>query len=230
MLKRIERKENIPDFIKGVKEGNERLMGFGHRVYKNYDPRAQDHQEGDRGRLRGHRQEPAARDRHRARADRARGRVLRQAQALPQRRLLLGAHLRGDGAARRDVPGHVRHRPHERLDRAVARDGRRTPSRRSPARARSTRASASATTCRSSSAEPGAAASVTVVTPCPRRAGVPSASGCLPAQRYASPRSGRSRPMTRLCSCAGWRRSRRGARACASSRPRTTSRWPSCAT
>ena len=41
MLKRIETKENIPDFIKGVKEGNERLMGFGHRVYKNYDPRAQ---------------------------------------------------------------------------------------------------------------------------------------------------------------------------------------------
>jgi citrate synthase len=40
MLKRIESKENIPDFIAGVKEGNERLMGFGHRVYKNYDPRA----------------------------------------------------------------------------------------------------------------------------------------------------------------------------------------------
>jgi citrate synthase len=40
MLGRIERKENIPDFIKGVKEGEERLMGFGHRVYKNYDPRA----------------------------------------------------------------------------------------------------------------------------------------------------------------------------------------------
>src|SRR5712675_2100584 len=40
MLKRIENKENIPDFIEGVKAGNERLMGFGHRVYKNYDPRA----------------------------------------------------------------------------------------------------------------------------------------------------------------------------------------------
>jgi citrate synthase len=40
MLRRVETKENIPDFIKGVKEGNERLMGFGHRVYKNYDPRA----------------------------------------------------------------------------------------------------------------------------------------------------------------------------------------------
>jgi citrate synthase len=40
MLQRIETKENIPDFIKGVKEGNQRLMGFGHRVYKNFDPRA----------------------------------------------------------------------------------------------------------------------------------------------------------------------------------------------
>jgi citrate synthase len=40
MLKRIENKENIPDFIKSVKSGDEKLMGFGHRVYKNFDPRA----------------------------------------------------------------------------------------------------------------------------------------------------------------------------------------------
>jgi citrate synthase len=40
MLKRIEKVENIPGFLEGVKEGKERLMGFGHRVYKNYDPRA----------------------------------------------------------------------------------------------------------------------------------------------------------------------------------------------
>ena len=40
MLRRIERPENIPGFIAGVKAGDERLMGFGHRVYKNYDPRA----------------------------------------------------------------------------------------------------------------------------------------------------------------------------------------------
>jgi citrate synthase len=40
MLRRIERVENIPDFIEGVKGGKERLMGFGHRVYKNFDPRA----------------------------------------------------------------------------------------------------------------------------------------------------------------------------------------------
>ena len=40
MLKRIKTRDNIPDFVKGVKAGDERLMGFGHRVYKNYDPRA----------------------------------------------------------------------------------------------------------------------------------------------------------------------------------------------
>ncbi len=40
MLRRIETPENVGDFIKGVKEGKERLMGFGHRVYKNFDPRA----------------------------------------------------------------------------------------------------------------------------------------------------------------------------------------------
>jgi len=40
MLRRIETPENIPDFLEGVKNREERLMGFGHRVYKNYDPRA----------------------------------------------------------------------------------------------------------------------------------------------------------------------------------------------
>jgi citrate synthase len=40
MLQRIGSVESIPDFLEGVKAGNERLMGFGHRVYKNYDPRA----------------------------------------------------------------------------------------------------------------------------------------------------------------------------------------------
>jgi citrate synthase len=40
MLRRIGSKENVRDFLTGVEEGKERLMGFGHRVYKNYDPRA----------------------------------------------------------------------------------------------------------------------------------------------------------------------------------------------
>jgi citrate synthase len=40
MLTRIGTPENVPAFIEQVKAGGERLMGFGHRVYKNYDPRA----------------------------------------------------------------------------------------------------------------------------------------------------------------------------------------------
>ncbi|MCX7984894.1 MAG: citrate synthase [Bacteroidetes bacterium] len=40
MLDEIRTIENVPAFIKEVKEGKRRLMGFGHRVYKNYDPRA----------------------------------------------------------------------------------------------------------------------------------------------------------------------------------------------
>ena len=40
MLTEIGCLENVPDFIRSVKEGHGRLQGFGHRVYKNYDPRA----------------------------------------------------------------------------------------------------------------------------------------------------------------------------------------------
>ena len=40
MLDEIGSVKNVPNFIKEVKEGNRRLMGFGHRVYKSYDPRA----------------------------------------------------------------------------------------------------------------------------------------------------------------------------------------------
>ena len=40
MLQRIESVENIPDFLARVKDREEKLMGFGHRVYKNYDQRA----------------------------------------------------------------------------------------------------------------------------------------------------------------------------------------------
>ncbi len=40
MLRKIESVENIPDFLEKVKAREEKLMGFGHRVYKNYDPRA----------------------------------------------------------------------------------------------------------------------------------------------------------------------------------------------
>ncbi|MDA8395412.1 MAG: citrate synthase [Candidatus Dormibacteraeota bacterium] len=41
MLRSIGSVANIPDYMRRVKEGEFRLMGFGHRVYKNFDPRAQ---------------------------------------------------------------------------------------------------------------------------------------------------------------------------------------------
>jgi citrate synthase len=40
MLHEIGSIDNVESFIKSVKAGNGRLQGFGHRVYKNYDPRA----------------------------------------------------------------------------------------------------------------------------------------------------------------------------------------------
>jgi citrate synthase len=41
MLTEIGSMDNVPAFIEEVKQGHGRLQGFGHRVYKNYDPRAQ---------------------------------------------------------------------------------------------------------------------------------------------------------------------------------------------
>ena len=41
MLREIGSKEKVPEYVKRAKEREVRLMGFGHRVYKNYDPRAQ---------------------------------------------------------------------------------------------------------------------------------------------------------------------------------------------
>jgi citrate synthase len=40
MLKTIGSKDRVPEYVKRAKAGEFRLMGFGHRVYKNYDPRA----------------------------------------------------------------------------------------------------------------------------------------------------------------------------------------------
>src|SRR5690606_8283041 len=40
MLTEIDSVENVAAYVKAVKEGTVRLQGFGHRVYKNFDPRA----------------------------------------------------------------------------------------------------------------------------------------------------------------------------------------------
>jgi citrate synthase len=40
MLRSIGRKENCAQFLEDVKARKKKLMGFGHRIYKSYDPRA----------------------------------------------------------------------------------------------------------------------------------------------------------------------------------------------
>jgi citrate synthase len=137
MLAEIGTKDRVPAFIKEVKEGkgDKRLMGFGHRVYKNYDPRARIIKKIADEVFEVTGPQPASRHRAGARAHRASGRLLHQAQALFQCGLLLGAHLPGDRHADRDVHGALRHPAHRGLDRAMGRDARRprTEDRAAPA-------------------------------------------------------------------------------------------------
>ena len=101
MLTEIGSVKNVPEFIQKVKAGEGvRLMGFGHRVYKNYDPRAKIIKQVAVRSVRRDGQEPAARHRARAGAHRPAGRLLREAEALPERRLLLRPHLPGPAASR----------------------------------------------------------------------------------------------------------------------------------
>ena len=85
-------------------------MGFGHRVYKNYDPRAGVLKESADEVLEvlGPEEQSEAGDRQGAGADRAQRRVFRQAQAVPERRLLFGHHPRGDGHPDDHVHRHLR--------------------------------------------------------------------------------------------------------------------------
>ena len=120
---RIGSADKVPEFVEGVKSGEEgRLMGFGHRVYKNYDPRATiiktlAHEVFEVTGV-----NPVAGDRHRARAGCSRGRVFRLPQPLSERRFLLRHHLPGHGIPHQDVPGAVRHRALGRLVGTMAGD------------------------------------------------------------------------------------------------------------
>ena len=145
--------ERIPEYIRRAKDKNDsfRLMGFGHRVYKNYDPRAKIMQKTCHEVLErdGHQGRPAARRRARARAHRAARRVLHREEALSEHRLLFGHHAQGDGLPDHHVHGAVRGRPHRRLDRAVEGDDRGSAPEDRPAAPALYRRAASANTCRS---------------------------------------------------------------------------------
>ena len=86
MLQEIGTVDRIPEYIKRAKDKNDsfRLMGFGHRVYKNYDPRAKMMQKTCHEVLDavGHAQRSDLESRARARADRAARRLFHREEAL----------------------------------------------------------------------------------------------------------------------------------------------------
>ena len=111
MLRDIGSVDNIPAYIDRVKSGELRLMGFGHRVYKNFDPRATIIKQVAEEVFKVTGRNPLidiALELERIALAR---RVLHQPQAVPERGLLLRHHLPGDGLPGGDVPGAVRDRP-----------------------------------------------------------------------------------------------------------------------
>ncbi|NYH16566.1 citrate synthase [Paraburkholderia bryophila] len=130
MLEEIGSVENIPEFIAKVKDKNSgvKLMGFGHRVYKNYDPRAKLMRETCYEVLEelGPARRPAVQAGHGAGKDRPGRRLLRVAQAVSERRLLLGYRAARAGYSDRDVHVHLRDGAYRGLDCAVERNDRRS--------------------------------------------------------------------------------------------------------
>ncbi len=125
MLRRIETVDNIPGFLEGVKNREEKLMGFGHRVYKNYDPRARIIKKHVEEVLEATEPSPlleiATELEKRALDDD----FFTSRKLYPNVDFYSGPDLRGARAAERDVHGDVRHPAHLGLGRPVAGDARR---------------------------------------------------------------------------------------------------------
>ena len=104
MLTEIGSVENVDAFVKSVKEGTGgRLQGFGHRVYKNYDPRAKIIKQTADEVFAVTGKNPLLDIALKLEEVALLRRLLHQPQALPERRLLLGAHLPGDGLPGRNL-------------------------------------------------------------------------------------------------------------------------------
>jgi citrate synthase len=97
-----------------------RLMGFGHRVYKNFDPRAKIIKEwADKVLAKLGLDDQLLDIAKELEAAALRGRLLRRAEALPERRLLLGHHLPRARLPDQHVHRPLRARPPARLDRPL---------------------------------------------------------------------------------------------------------------
>ena len=125
MLRRIETKENIPAFIEGVKDGNERLMGFGHRVYKNFDPRAKIIKKATDEVFEVTGKNPLLDIATELEKIALEDEYFISRKLYPNVDFYSGLIYEALGNAGGDVPGAVRDRPHQRLDRPVAGDDRR---------------------------------------------------------------------------------------------------------
>ena len=124
MLRRIGSLDKVPEFIEGVKSGKERLMGFGHRVYKNYDPRATIIKKACDDVFEVVGVNPLLKIAVELEKIALEDEYFVSAQALPQRRLLQRPDLRGAQLPAGDVHRAVRHPAYLGLAGAVARDGR----------------------------------------------------------------------------------------------------------
>ncbi len=126
MLVEIGSVNNVPAYVKSVKAGEKLLMGFGHRVYKNYDPRARivkriAYEVFDvMGR------NPLIDIALECERIALEDDYFVTSPSLSQRRFLHGPDLSGDGLPRDDVSRSFRHSAHVRLDRAVGRDAPRS--------------------------------------------------------------------------------------------------------
>ena len=146
------RKENIPDFIEGVKDGKERLMGFGHRVYKNYDPRAKIIKKAADDVFEVTGTNPLLDIALELEKIALEDDYFVKRKLYPNVDFYSGLIYEALGMPVEHVPGAVRDPAHERLDRPVARDDRRQGAEdRAPAPDLHGRARR-ATTCRSTSA------------------------------------------------------------------------------
>ena len=119
MLTKIGSIENIPAYIETVKQGKALLEGFGHRVYKNFDPRATIIKKTADEVFSVTGKNPLVGHRAQARGDRARRRLLHLASPLPERGLLLRFDLPGHGLPARDAHRAVRDSAHVGLARAL---------------------------------------------------------------------------------------------------------------
>jgi citrate synthase len=123
MLHQIGSADRIPEFIEKAKDKNDpfRLMGFGHRVYKNYDPRAKVMRESAHEvlDLLGLKDTPILESGDGAGTYRARRRILHREEALSECRLLFRHHSGRDRLPEADVHCAVLARPHRRLGRTA---------------------------------------------------------------------------------------------------------------